>query len=300
MEPGNNEITHEFRFFRVFKNGQLQMFNQIHKIPPFNDPVLRVQTKDVVILTEPTISARIFMPVVHDTTRKLPLLFHIHGGGFCFESAFSSPHQKYLTTLAAAADAIIVSVEYGLFPDRPIPACYEDSWVGLQWVATHVNRDGPESWLNDHVDFARVFIGGDSAGGNISHNLAVRIGSQGLPGVNVVGMVLVHPYFGGTNDDKMWLYMCPINGGLDDPRLKPNAEDLSKVGCERVLVFVAEKDHLNGVGKWYCDELKKSEWKGSLGVAETKDEGHCFHIEDLTTQNSLALIERFASFIKEI
>lgn len=23
----------------------------------------------------------------------------------------------------------------------------------------------------------------------------------------------VHPYFGGTEDDKMWLYMCPENSG---------------------------------------------------------------------------------------
>ncbi|EEF43677.1 2-hydroxyisoflavanone dehydratase [Ricinus communis] len=301
MEPSNNEdIAHEFRFFKVYKDGRLEMFNQIHTVPPSDDPLTGVKSLDVVISSQPSsLSVRIFLPIIHDPTRRLPLLFHIHGGGFCFESAFSLPHRGYLSTLAAEANAIVVSVEYGLFPDRPIPACYEDSWAGLQWVATHVNGDGPETWLNEHADFGRVFIGGDSAGGNISHNLVVRVGSMGLLGVKVVGMVLVHPCFGGTDDDKMWLYMCPSNDGLDDPRLKPSVQDLAKLGCDKALVFVSEKDHLRVVGQWYYDELKRSGWKGNVDIVENKDEGHCFHIENLTSENSVALIKRCAAFIKD-
>ncbi len=45
----------------------------------------------------------------------------------------------------------------------------------------------------------------------------------------------------------MWLSMCPKNGGLEDPRLKLAVEDLARLGCERVLVFVAEKDQLREV-----------------------------------------------------
>jgi hypothetical protein len=116
--------------------------------------------------------------------------------------------------------------------------------AGLQWVASHANRNGPEPWLNEYVDFDRVFVGGDSGGGNTSHTLAVRVGTLGLPGVKLVGMILVHPFFGGMEDDHMWLYMCPTNGGLEDPRLKPSAEDLRKLGCERVLIFFAQNDHL--------------------------------------------------------
>lgn len=62
-------------------------------------------------------------------------------------------------------------------------------------------------------------------------------------------MILVHPYFGGTEDDEMWLCMNPSNSGLQDPSMKPLAEDLAKLGCERVLIFVAEKDHLRIPGK---------------------------------------------------
>ncbi|PRQ23165.1 hypothetical protein RchiOBHm_Chr6g0258331 [Rosa chinensis] len=51
-------------------------------------------------------------------------------------------------------------------------------------------------------------------------------------------MVMVHPFFGGSAvDDEMWLYMCPENGGVQDRRLRPPAEDLAELGCERVLIF---------------------------------------------------------------
>ncbi|XP_031260320.1 2-hydroxyisoflavanone dehydratase-like [Pistacia vera] len=294
-----NEVAHEFRFFRVYKDGRIEKFRSTEKIPPSDDPVTGVRIKDVEISSQPAVSARIFLPKIRDSTRKFPVLYHVHGGGFCFESAFSPIHSKYLTLLTAEADVITVSVEYGLFPDRPIPACYEDSWAGLQWVAGHVNGNGPESWLNEHADLGRVFIGGESAGGNISHNLAVRIGTLGLPGVNVAGMVLVHPYFGGTDDDQMWLYMCPSNGRLQDPRLKPSAEDLARLGSKRVLIFVAEKDHLNVVGRNYYQELKESGWKGSAEILENEGEDHCFHMENLSNEKAVTLIQRFVSFMKE-
>lgn len=294
-----NQIAHEFRFFRVYKDGRIEKFRSTEKIPPSDDPITGVRIKDVEISSQPAVSARIFLPKIHDSTRKLPILYHVHGGGFCFESAFSPLHSKYLTLLTAEANVITVSVEYGLFPDRPIPACYEDSWAGLQWLAGHVHRNGPEPWINDHADFRRVFIGGESAGGNISHNLAVRIGSLGLPGVNLAGMVLVHPYFGGTDDDKMWFYMCPSNGGLEDPRLKPSAGDLARLGSKRVLIFVAEKDHLNVVGRNYYKELKESGWKGSVEIIENEGEDHCFHMENSSNEKAVALIQRFVSFMKE-
>jgi len=59
----------------------------------------------------------------------------------------------------------VVYVEYGLFPARPLPACYEDSWKVLQWVASHADGSGSELWQSDHTDFGELFVGGDSAGG---------------------------------------------------------------------------------------------------------------------------------------
>ncbi|KAK1560656.1 hypothetical protein Q3G72_029302 [Acer saccharum] len=302
MASNESEISQEFRFFRVYKDGRLEFFRPpCEKIPPSDDPITGVRSKDVTVSSEPpVVSTRIFIPKITNPNQKFPLLFYVHGGGFSMLSAFAKQYHDFCTTVSAQANAVVVSVEYGLFPDRPIPACYDDSWTALQWVASHVGGNGPEPWLNNHADFGRVFIGGDSAGGNISHTLAFRVGSIGLPGVNLDGVILVHPYFGGTEDDQMWLYMCPTNiGGLEDPRLKPPARDLSRLGCERVLIFVAEKDHLNVVGKNYYEELKRSGWQGSVEIVENFGEDHCFHLHNPNYSKAVELTNTFVTFIKE-
>ncbi|KAI3441376.1 Abhydrolase_3 domain-containing protein, partial [Psidium guajava] len=294
------EIAHEFRFFRVYRDGRVEKFHQTRKIPPFDDPLTGVRSKDVLISPEPRVSARIFLPEIRDPKSKLPVLLYVHGGGFSFESAFSPDIHNYVSSIAAKAEAVAVSVEYRLAPEHPIPACYDDSWAALQWVAAHAGGSGTESWLNRHADLSRLFVAGDSAGGNIAHDMAVRIGLARLPGVRLAGMVLVHPYFGGTEDDAMWLYMCPENGGLEDRRLRPAAEDLGRVGSERVLVFVSEKDHLRGVGARYAEELKRSGWGGkSVELVENFGEEHCFHISNLRYEKAAQLVDKFASFVKQ-
>ncbi|KAF8013686.1 hypothetical protein BT93_I1522 [Corymbia citriodora subsp. variegata] len=300
MASQRSEVVKEFPFFKVYKDGHLEFrWPPVEKIPPSDDPDTGVRSKDVVISLDPPVSARIFLPRISDPARKLPLLLYIHGGGFSIESAFSPSYHNFVSTVAAEAGAVAVSVEYGLFPARPIPACYEDSWVALRWVAGHAGGDGAEPWLNEHADFGRVFIGGDSAGGNISHTLATRVGTIGLPqGVKVVGIILAHPYFGGTDDDQMWLFMCPTNGGLSDPRLKPAKEDLARLGCEKVLVFVAEKDHLMEIGIGYYEGLKKSGWSGSVELVKNVGEDHCFHLRNPETEKAAELKDKFVSFIK--
>ncbi|KAL9391571.1 hypothetical protein Peur_015491 [Populus x canadensis] len=298
--PADNEVVLEFRFFKVYKDSRVELvWPECPKVPPSTDLITGVQSKDVMILTEPQVSVRIFLPKLKSPDKKLPLLLFVHGGGFVMFSPSAIPYHVLCNKVAADANVIVVSVEYGLFPTRPIPACYEDSWEALQWVASHADGSGAEPWLNNHADFGKVFLGGDSGGANISHTLAFRVGSIGLPGVKVVGMIMVHPFFGGTEDDKMWLYMCPSNSGLDDPRLNPGFEDLARLGCERVLIFVAEKDSLIAVGRNYYEKLKKSGWKGSVEIVENEDEDHCFYLLDLNSEKAVELLHKFVSFLKQ-
>jgi acetyl esterase/lipase len=72
----------------------------------------------------------------------------------------------------------------------------KDLWAALKWVASHSNEDELESWLNNHADFQRVFLGGSSSGVDIAHNLAMVAGNQ-EPGLSIglLGIALVHPYF---------------------------------------------------------------------------------------------------------
>ncbi|XP_062021987.1 2-hydroxyisoflavanone dehydratase-like [Rosa rugosa] len=306
MEPPpspiiTDDVAHQFfPFFKVYKDGRVERFMPSEKHPPCDDPSSSVRSKDVVISSEPVVSARVFMPrIPNNPEKKLPLVVYIHGGGFSIASAFHSGYHKYVSSLVAKANVIAVSVDYRLAPEHPIPACYDDSWAVLKWVASHANGDGPDPWLNCHADLGRVFFAGDSAGANISHNMTSRVGSTGLPGVRIVGVALVHPYFGGTEDDKMWLYMCPENGGLDDPRLKPAVEDLRKLDCERVLVFVAGKDHLRERGTCYVEALKGSGWKGTVEIVEHEEERHVFHLMKPESEKAVDLMNRLVSFINQ-
>lgn len=170
----------------------------------------------------------------------------------------------------------------------------------LKWVATHADGNGADPWINDHADLERVFVGGDSAGGNITHTLLSRVGSVGLGSVRVVGAILIHPYFGGTVDDHMWMYMCPENKGLEDPRMKPATEDLARLGCEKVLVLLAEKDSLAEAGKSYVEELKKSGWGGTVELVETIGEDHCFHMFNPTSETAGDLVNKIVSFLQPV
>ncbi|PRQ23167.1 hypothetical protein RchiOBHm_Chr6g0258361 [Rosa chinensis] len=65
------------------------------------------------------------------------------------------------------------------------------------------------------------------------HHLAIRIRSNELLEVKVVGIVRTGAPFGGLEeDDEMWLYMYPENGGVQDRRLrlKLPAEDFARIG----------------------------------------------------------------------
>ncbi|KAJ4716347.1 Alpha/beta hydrolase-3 [Melia azedarach] len=295
------KIAHDFTpFFRVYKDGVVEKCSPVEKISPDDDPLAGVRSKDAIISTKPSISARIFIPRMRDHNMQLPLVVYYHGGGFCLGSAFDKRYHNFVSSLAAGANAIAVSVEYRLAPEHPIPACYEDSWAALQWVASHANGQGPEPWLTNHADFRRVFLVGDSGGANIIHNMMVREGiSAVLRKTKLVGLAFMHPFFGGTDTDRMWLFLCPNNRGLLDPRLRPPAEDLGRVYCDTVLVFLSEKDIYRDAGKRYCDDLRRSGWRGSVEIVEQKGVGHIFHLLKPNCQQPVDLINRLVSFINQ-
>lgn len=90
--------------------------------------------------------------------------------------------------------------DYRLAPENRLPAAIEDGFVAVEWLKAQAVAKEPDRWLTDVADFGNVFVSGDSAGGNIAHHLAVRLGagSPGLDPVRVRGYVLLAPFFCGT------------------------------------------------------------------------------------------------------
>ncbi|OWM74225.1 hypothetical protein CDL15_Pgr008538 [Punica granatum] len=72
---------------------------------------------------------------------------------------------------------------------------------------------------------------------------------------------------------------------------------LKGLGCERVLVCVAEKDPLRDRGVWYGELVKKSGWGGELEVFEVEGEDHAFHVLYPETDNAKIMIKRLAYFL---
>ncbi|XP_050120079.1 2-hydroxyisoflavanone dehydratase-like [Malus sylvestris] len=318
-------------FIRIFEDGTVERTPLPYPsyVPPSpdQDPETGVSSKDITISENPKISVRAFLPnLPQNHTQKLPILVYFHGGAFCMESAFSFLNQRYLNLLVSEAKVIAVSVEYRLAPENPLPTANEDCWAALQWVASHSsNKDldsNKEPWLVRYGDFGRLYIGGDSAGGNITHNLAMKGGVESLcGGVKILGAFLSCPYFWGSkpigsepkgeefekyHHSIAWDFVYPsAPGGIDNPMVNPEGEgapSLTGLGCSKVLVCVAGKDDLRDRGVQYYDLVKESGWKGELELFEVEGEDHFFHfwlmIESKTeTENVKKVFKRLASFL---
>ncbi|XP_039067808.1 2-hydroxyisoflavanone dehydratase-like [Hibiscus syriacus] len=316
---GKEVATEILPFIRVYKDGSVERLAGSPIVPPCaEDPETSISLKDIIVSQEPPISARIYLPkhlLDHHQPPKVPILVYFHGGGFCFGSAFSFGETKFMNRLACLANAVVVSIDYRLAPEHPLPIGYEDCWSGLQWVVSHSNE---EPWVSTYADFDRVYIGGDSAGANLAHNILIRAGSEGLRnGWLSLGAFLTHPYFWGskpvgseTKDveqreklatSTIWHLVYPeAAGGIDNPMINPvvpGAPSLAGLGCSRLLVSVAGKDSLRDRGISYSNAVKESGWEGELELVEVEVEDHTFHIKVYDSENAKKHIKRLASFL---
>ncbi|MFS7998363.1 putative carboxylesterase [Helianthus anomalus] len=312
--PKSDEIVHEIvGFIRVYKDGHCERLVGTNKLPAGIDSSTGVISKDVVISPETNLSARIYIPKTVTTDRKLPVLIYIHGGGFIVESTTSSDYHPTLNYLTAGSNVITVSVDYRLGPENPVPAGYNDCWEAIHWVASHCTGGGPDPWLNNIGDFQKVFFAGDSAGANIVHSMGVRFRLDPIAGINLKGVLLLDPYFGGVVaigserekgkemkafTDQFWNLANPSVTGLDDPLFNPEKDPrMSGVGCSRILLCVAELDSLRDRGLLYKEMMEKNGWPGKLEMLESKGEDHVFFLFDHTSENARILFDTICTFI---
>ena len=336
----DGEVQYDFfPFIRQYKSGRVVRFGATDTVPAGTDDDTAggtgVTSKDVVINPSSGLWARLYLPssllpaAGRRQDSKLPVVVYYHGGAFVIGSTANRPTHEYLNRLAADANVLVVSPEYRLAPEHPLPTAHDDSWEALRWVASHSTTTtttgeerpdpDPEPWLVEHGDLTRVFLVGVSAGGNIAHNMAERAGggAQSLGGVPIRGLLLVHPYFTGgapagteaTTDmarkamsEAFWRYLCPGTLGPDDPLGNPFSEaaggSAERVAAERVLVCVAEKDWLRGRGVWYYESLRGSGYGGEVELHESVGEGHVFHYGNPGCEEARVLQARVLRFLR--
>src|SRR6478609_1184075 len=92
----------------------------------------------------------------------LPLLVFYHGGGYVIGDL--DTHDYVCRKIANVAQCCVIAVDYRLAPEHKFPAAVEDAAAGLRWIVQEAQ--------NLSIDPLRVAVGGDSAGGNLSANMA--------------------------------------------------------------------------------------------------------------------------------
>ena len=151
-------------------------------------------------------SIRIYTPE-HSGTEPLPVIVYVHSGGWVI--ADLDTYESSAMALAKKSGAIVASVEYRKAPEHRFPAAHDDTFAAYEWVLQNAGQFGG--------DPRRVAIAGESAGGNLAINVAIRARDQGVQAPR--HMLLVYPV-AGTN--------------LDTPSYQRNANaiPLSKAAME--------------------------------------------------------------------
>lgn len=153
--------------------------------------------------------------------RKPPLILSFHGGGFI--GGTSAQNDWLNSHLAARCPAVVVSVEYRLAPEHPLPRPVEDGYDTLVRLV-----DDADGW---GIDPAAVAVMGESAGGTIAALVALRARKDGPP---LHAQVLNYP---GTDWTETMADYPSIAENADNPTLS-----LSRLRAARKLSLPSTLD----------------------------------------------------------
>ncbi|HOO25270.1 MAG TPA: alpha/beta hydrolase [Clostridiales bacterium] len=137
------------------------------------------------------------------TLKDLPILYYMHGGGFI--AGRTEVVEEAMKLLAVKYNILIFSVNYRLAPEYPFPTGHEDCYRAFEWILENASKYGG--------DASKVFVAGDSAGGNLAQFITNRSLDEKLD--NVRGQILLYPVlnlsderdeFYNINFDKLPVY----------------------------------------------------------------------------------------------
>jgi acetyl esterase len=226
------------------------------------EPVEVGAVRELVLDTVPgPLKARHYAP--GKGSERRPLLVFLHGGGFVVGDL--DTHDSACRLLCRHAEVHVLAVDYRLAPEHPFPAALDDAAAAFAWARANAEALG--------ADPARIAVGGDSAGGNLSAALTQRVVREGTPAP--VMQFLLYPAldrtveraslghfaegFFLTRADIDWFqkhYMGALTD-CSDPRLSPlRCRELS--GLPPALVITAGFDPLRDEGEAYASALQEA------------------------------------------
>ncbi|MBB2991460.1 acetyl esterase [Mycolicibacterium iranicum] len=204
------------------------------------------------------IKARHYAPDAPDAA----LLVFFHGGGHAMGSI--DTHDDLCREMCSQARIHVLSVDYRLAPEHKAPAGFEDAYASYLWALEHAAELG--------ADPARVAVGGDSAGGNLTALVSLRARDEKVqlpalqlliyPGIDADAQTRSLTLFANgfflTRHDIDWFKATHLAGtGIltTDPRVSPLQHgDLS--GLPPALLVTAGFDPLRDEGRQYAEALR--------------------------------------------
>ncbi|XP_008231718.1 PREDICTED: probable carboxylesterase 15 [Prunus mume] len=299
-----NEVS---GWLRVFDDGTVdrtwtgppQVEFMTEPVPPHDDFIDGVATRDVFV--NKNLRLRIYLPETNpEDESKLPIILHLHGGGFCISQADWYMYYHMYTRLARSAKAICVSVYLRLAPEHRLPAPVNDGFSALLWLRSLAKGESYEPWLINHGDFNRVFLIGDSSGGNLVHEVAARAGKADLSPLRLAGGIPIHPGFVRavrsrseleqpespmlTIDmvDKFLSLALPVGSTKDHPITCPmgyGAPDLDSLKLPPFLLCIAERDMIIDTEMEYYEAMKKARKEVELLISPGMS--HSFYLNKI-------------------
>jgi acetyl esterase len=204
------------------------------------------------------IFCRAYRPV---TDRPVPTLVYFHGGGWIWANV--DTHDRMTREYAAAGQVNVVSVDYALSPEAKFPQALLECAAVVRFVADH----GAE-W---DLDPARLFVGGDSAGGNLALATALLLRDSAGPALR--GVMANYPIgdarfdtpsyqaygaggYGLTTERMAFYWSVYVPHEID--RLHPLAAPLraNLAGLPPVMILLAEFDVLCSEGEALVAKLR--------------------------------------------
>jgi len=192
-----------------------------------------------------------------------PTLLYLHGGGWV--QGDLETHDGLCGKLAAWAGIRVISLDYRLAPEHPFPAGPDDVLSAYNALIDKAGEWG--------VDPARMAVGGDSAGGNLTAALMHDLQGAGLPLPNA--QLLIYPAVDTRLNTPSMValkdaYILPverINWFLDlyvpkgqdrkDPRIAPIFSD-RLAGQPEAMIVIGGHDPLWDDGLNYAERLENA------------------------------------------
>ncbi|MEM7253050.1 MAG: alpha/beta hydrolase [Pseudomonadota bacterium] len=191
-----------------------------------------------------------------------PVIVFYHGGGWVIGDI--ETHDPVCRSLANAANAAVLSVDYRLAPEARFPAAADDCFAAYEWAVQNAGV------LGGAAD--KVVVAGDSAGGNLA--AVVSLMARNREKVAPKAQVLVYPVtnfdFGtqsyrdngsgefGLGEASMrwfWDHYLGPDGDGGHPYASP-MQCKSLAGLPPALVITAEYDPLRDEAHAYADRLE--------------------------------------------